>query len=311
MKKYITLLILLLIVGLSSFSVNAATVQLKGITLNKTSITLNKGNSYQLSVKANPTNAAISSVKYSSTNSSIASVSVTGKITAKAPGTATFKATVDKYTASCKVVVKSPITKVSVTGATNTIEVGKSIGLTVTYAPANTTDSKTVIWTSSNTKVATVKNGVVKGIGAGTATITAKMGSKSATYKIVVKAVAPKYINTSSCYTILAKYRSNAKVSALKRDTNLENLAKTRAKELVTLFSHKRPNGTSGLTIIKGNLYKGENIGKGQATCNAIMTGWFNSESHRLNMLSKNYTKVGIAGYQYNGVIYWVMLLSS
>ena len=76
-------------------------------------------------------------------------------------------------------------------------------------------------------------------------------------------------------------------------------------------FSHTRPNGNSGLSIISGNLYKGENIAKGQRNCAAVMKAWYNSAGHKANMLKVNYTKVGIAGYEYNGTIYWVQLFSS
>lgn len=59
--------------------------------------------------------------------------------------------------------------------------------LTVTYNPKNTTVSKAVSWTSSNTKVATVKNGTVLAKGAGTATITAMVNGKKATCVVTVK----------------------------------------------------------------------------------------------------------------------------
>ncbi|MBQ7145490.1 MAG: serine protease, partial [Lachnospiraceae bacterium] len=45
--------------------------------------------------------------------------------------------------------------------------------------------------------------------------------------------------------------------------------------------------------------------------CAAVMSAWFNSASHKANMLGKNYTKVGVAGYEVNGTIYWVMVFSS
>ena len=35
------------------------------------------------------------------------------------------------------------------------------------------------------------------------------------------------------------------------------------------------------------------------------------SKGHRENMLRKPFKKAGIAGFKYNGVIYWVQLFSS
>ena len=145
----------------------------------------------------------------------------------------------------------------------------------------------------------------------GTVTITAKVGTKTATCKVTIKAAAGKYINVNDCYTRLNNYRTAAKVRTLTKDTALENIAKTRAKELVTSFSHTRPNGQSGLSLIPGNIYKGENIAKGQTTTAQVSTAWYNSAGHKANMLKANYTKVGIAGYEYNGTMYWVQIFSS
>ena len=84
--------------------------------------------------------------------------------------------------------------KVDVTGITlNTnsaeVSVGKTVTLTPTIAPANAT-IPTVNWTSSNTAIATVEGGVVKGISQGTATITATTvdGNFTATCQITVTA---------------------------------------------------------------------------------------------------------------------------
>ena len=72
----------------------------------------------------------------------------------------------------------SPSTPVAVSGvALNkkvaTVNVGKKVTVKATVTPANA-DNKTLAWTSSNTKIATVSNGVVKGVKAGRVIITAK-----------------------------------------------------------------------------------------------------------------------------------------
>lgn len=63
---------------------------------------------------------------------------------------------------------------------------GETKTLTVKYNPSNTTDNKSVVWTSSDISVATVKDGKVTAIGKGEATITAKVGKYTATCKVVV-----------------------------------------------------------------------------------------------------------------------------
>ena len=88
----------------------------------------------------------------------------------------------------------SPSTPVAVSGVAldkkvATINVGKTVTVKATVTPANA-DNKTLVWTSSNTKIATVSNGVVKGVKAGRVIITAKTtdGSNiSATCTVTVK----------------------------------------------------------------------------------------------------------------------------
>ena len=81
-----------------------------------------------------------------------------------------------------------------------TLEVGDEETLTATVAPDNATD-KAVTWTSDNTAVATVENGKVTAVAAGTAAITATAGGQSATCTVTVNAAAPTTI-TGSYYMI-------------------------------------------------------------------------------------------------------------
>ena len=70
------------------------------------------------------------------------------------------------YTAS-----SVPVTGVSLDKSTDTVEIGSTTTLTETVAPSNATN-KTVSWSTSNSSVATVSNGVVTGVSAGSAVIT-------------------------------------------------------------------------------------------------------------------------------------------
>lgn len=79
-----------------------------------------------------------------------------------------------------------PVTEVSVSPTSLTLEAGKTGTLTATVSPSNAT-YKTVMWSSSDNKVATVENGKVTGVAAGSATITASADGKSATCSVTVK----------------------------------------------------------------------------------------------------------------------------
>ena len=129
------------------------------------------------------------------------------------------------------------------------------------------------------------------------------------------------FVNTAAAYQELNVCRSlynqtvneSKHIKMLKRDSKLEKIAMTRAQEMAETgaFSHTRPNGKSGLSLIKGNKAKGENLAKGQTTCEEVTAAWYASPEHRKNMLRKNFTKVGIAGYTVNGVTYWAQVFSS
>ena len=134
----------------------------------------------------------------------------------------------------------------------------------------------------------------------------------------VVKAATdePVWVDTADCYKLLNKYRKaqhSKKIKSLKRDKALEKIAKKRAKEIALTgqFSHTRPNGKSGLSLIKGKKAKGENLAKGQKTTGAVTDAWYASPGHRENMLRGCFKKVGIAGYTYHGVTYWAEVFSS
>lgn len=83
-----------------------------------------------------------------------------------------------------------PITSVSLNKNNLSLVIGKTEKITATINPSDTLDSKTLTWTSSNTKVATVDaNGNVKAISAGTANITVKTSNgKTAVAKVTVTA---------------------------------------------------------------------------------------------------------------------------
>lgn len=96
---------------------------------------------------------------------------------------------------------KVPVTRVSLNKTSASITKGKTLVLKATVSPSNAT-KKTITWTSSNNKVATVtSNGVVKGVAKGTVTITAKASDgsgKKATCKVTVKSTASAVPNVTN-----------------------------------------------------------------------------------------------------------------
>lgn len=102
--------------------------------------------------------------------------------------------------------------------------------------------------------------------------------------------------------------------SALTLNDELCDVAQLRAEEIVKSFSHTRPNGSSCFTAIQEAGIRGgamgENIAAGQSSPAAVMNSWMNSEGHRANILSGDFSSIGI-GYVQSGSgygHYWVQM---
>ena len=140
-----------------------------------------------------PEDATDKTVTWASSNSNVATVA-NGVVTAVAPGTAVITATAGNQSASYSLEVKAPLKGITLNHSEMTVIKGQSAPLTVTYNPTYTTDAKDVTWTSSDATVTTVENGVVRGVKAGTATITAKVGAYTATCEVTINEIPLKEI---------------------------------------------------------------------------------------------------------------------
>ena len=103
--------------------------------------------------------------------------------------------------------------------------------------------------------------------------------------------------------------RAKQGLSALTVSTKVQQAAQTRAGELKTSFSHTRPSGASCFTALTeaGVSYTraGENIAYGQSSPAAVVQAWMNSSGHRANILSRDFTTIGVGYTVVNGTAYW------
>lgn len=134
----------------------------------------------------------IGNLSYKSSNTSIATVDSNGKVTAKANGSTTIIVTESNANTqvSIPVTVKTSTKSLSLNKTSVSLDITNTTSqLSATFSPA-TVSSKTVTWSSSNTKVATVNNGKITRVGTGTAIITVKANdgsNKTATCTVTVK----------------------------------------------------------------------------------------------------------------------------
>lgn len=104
--------------------------------------------------------------------------------------------------------------------------------------------------------------------------------------------------------------RRAAGVGELVLNESLCASAQVRAEEISRVWSHNRPDGSSCFTAITISYRTaGENIAYGQSTPQAVMTSWMNSAGHRENILTADFTQLGVGCYRAeNGILYWVQL---
>ena len=140
------------------------------VVLNKYTANLKKGKTVTLKATVYPTSLEDRSVTWKSSDSKIASVTSAGKVKGIGYGTATITCTsvVTGLSRTCQVTVGDVVLDKSEA----TVKKGKTVTLTATVYPS-TLEDKSVTWESSDKSIATVTSaGKVKGIKAGTATIT-------------------------------------------------------------------------------------------------------------------------------------------
>ena len=182
-----------------------------GVSVSPTSVTLKSvGATQQLTPAITPSYAMNNTVTYSSSNNAVATVSSSGLITAVAAGSAIISVNTNQngFTATCSVTVNTsntiPVTSISVSPTSATLNVESEQQVTATVLPSNATNSS-ISWSSSNTSVATVSSaGLVQAISAGTAVI--KASSEDGTN---ISASCTITVTNVTTYTIQNRWQTN------------------------------------------------------------------------------------------------------
>ena len=110
-------------------------------------------------------------------------------------------------------------------------------------------------------------------------------------------------------YTLVNAERAKYGLAALTPDETLCSYARVKSQDMHDqgYFSHTSPTYGSPFDMMRsfGVSYRsaGENIAMGYSTPEAVVAAWMNSEGHRANILSANYTTLGV-GYVEDGG-YW------
>lgn len=112
--------------------------------------------------------------------------------------------------------------------------------------------------------------------------------------------------------------RQKAGLPELTLDSEISNVARIKSKDMAdnNYFAHQSPTyGSAGDMLnqfgVKWSAW-GENIASGQRTPENVVTAWMNSSGHRANILSPNFSRIGV-GYvtNSNGTSYWTQMFTN
>ena len=233
---------------------NSSDVPVTDITLDKADAELAVGDTLKLNATVLPDNATHPDLDWGSSDLSVATVDGAGIVTAVGAGktTVTAKSTdgSGKF-ASCEITVTKPVpvTGIAVDKTAVTLNVGEKAELSATVSPEEA--SQEVDWESSDHSVATVLNGEVTAVSAGTVTITAKSladTAKTATCTVtVVDPSKPSYAAVSGAGSSWAKGGKDGLAITFKRTAAGEEKDAT--------FSHFKSASVDGKELTRDKDY--------------------------------------------------------
>ena len=138
--------------------------------------------------------------------------------------------------------------------------------------------------------------------GRGTTTITAGTYDGSRRDSLIVTVVeAPKMRWEREVLSLVNQERVRNGLAKLTWGDTCAEAAEVRARELVELYAHMRPDGSSWDTACEspsdgGRYVEGENlvVGSSAVSPETTVAAWMNSEKHRENILNPEFTKLSV-----------------
>ena len=287
-------------------------VPVESVSFVEPSKTINRYDYVTLNPTILPTDATDKSLTYKTDNQNIVTVSNEGSVYAVGAGTATVTCTASNgIQTTCEITVIVPVTSISVESDRNRFKIGETAGFKVTVYPEDATDKSYTISISGSGGSLSENNAVLCS-SSGTTTITATASNGVSGKRDIeifdMNELAAEVVRLTNIE------RANQGLSALSGSNSLLNsAAMTRAVEIITNYSHTRPNGSSCFTVFDdvGLSYgaAGENIYSTPASPQAEVSGWMNSEGHKSNILNSNYKSIGVGvAMDSNGTLHWVQM---
>ncbi|MNH81045.1 Cysteine-rich secretory protein family protein [compost metagenome] len=195
------------------------------------------------------------------------------------------------------------------------------VGTGAASASANTTTENYKVWTYSTNQnfswenflqqfrdlnqqgTAKVQAGTSNQTGSNTKTNTKTAQTNTNTNTNTNKAGTTQSAYADQVVSLVNQERAKVGAKPLAADKALAAMALDKAKDMYSkgYFDHTSPTYGSPFDMMNSYgihyTYAGENIAKGQKNPAEVMTAWMNSPGHKQNILSPNYTKIGVAYY--------------
>lgn len=117
---------------------------------------------------------------------------------------------------------------------------------------------------------------------------------------ILFQPITVKAAREDDILALMNDARAQQGLGAVSLDETLTGVARTRAEECSSRFSHVRPNGKAWHTVSSST--KAENlahaVNDNQQKPENVVLAWLLSPSHKANVMKKNCTSVGIAYFK-------------
>jgi uncharacterized protein YjdB len=240
-------------------------VFVSGIELSALTTAIEINETTQVSETITPWNANDKTVSWSTSDANIATVDATGLVTGVSAGTATITATANDGSdvkGTIDITVRTLVTEIQLTALVTSIDVNATTQVSETVLPWEATD-KTVTWSTSDANIATVNtSGLVTGVAAGTATITATANDGSGVSGTIDITIEPTAIHSESANVPVKVYPNPFASSVnfnitLIRDENVSITIADVSGKIISVSTHQLKLGENIISITSDAMHPG------------------------------------------------------
>ena len=290
-------------------------IPIMSFKISHTVLDLELSSGLKMGTTISPASATDKRIYWSSSDSSVATVSEDGLVMSVGEGTCVITArTNDGFVSECITTVTVKIKQIFISHNRDLYQTGETGKISLRFHPEGSEKNPYIITSDNPSVMEITETGSYICHSSGSAVLTIRSDNGVSASRAITVANFDALVAEALRLTNIERTKHG--LAELTADVSLGAAAKLRAAETVTVFTHARPDGRSCFTAIReaGFDYKkaAENIAYGQATSQAVIDGWMNSEDHRKNILNPDLTHIGIGvNMDSDGRLYWAQLFAA